>query len=115
MKKQSKHIDLKSFSLAILLFFAFGAKEMHHFLEHAHKEVKICDAKDGEQHIHDEEYASDNCSLCDFTFSIFDFTLPTFYLNHTKLFFSEKEFHYISFKLSYAYFLPSLRGPPSFL
>ena len=112
MKKQSKHIDLKGFSLAILLFFAFGAKEMHHFLAHAHKEVKICDAKNGEQHIHDEEYASDNCSLCDFTFSIFDFTLPTFCLNNIKLFFTEKEFDYISFKLPCAYFLPSLRGPP---
>lgn len=105
-------MDFKSFVLAILLLTAFGTKEMHHFWGHAHKMVKICDARKGEVHIHNEDYISDECPLCDFTFSIFEFHLPTFHLITPKHFFIKEAFLYKSFKLNSTCHFPSLRGPP---
>ena len=40
---------------------------VHHF--HEHEEEKHCEANDGEQHFHGEEYAFNHCDLCDFNFS----------------------------------------------
>ena len=114
MKKQSIHINVKSLALAILLFFAFGTKEMHYFFEHAHEEVKVCDAQKGERHIHDQEYIHDECPLCDFTFSLFELQLPTTCIANTEFgSFAERNFNLLTLNLFFTHFYTSLRGPPS--
>ena len=114
MNKQGKHIfHFPALALALLLLFAFGAKEAHHFFVHAHVEVKVCDATENEKHWHDEAYSHDDCALCDFTFSLFDFSLPTFFLSHKDCLvektdcFSTKSYH------SHAFFYTKGRAPPS--
>jgi hypothetical protein len=114
LKKRSKHIDFRALALAILIFFAFGNKELHHFLAHTHEEVKVCDAQKGETHLHDEEYIHADCSLCDFTFSTFDFQLPIFELNYSIYTILKEDFFYKSSHFSNTIFSKSLRGPPSF-
>lgn len=113
MKKQRKHINFRALALAMILFMAFGSKEMHHFLSHAHEEVKICDAKKGEVHLHDEEYLSHECTLCDFTFSIFDFQLTTFKSYQYGGLLTSQEFSIHAFIPSHTHLLQSLRGPPA--
>jgi hypothetical protein len=115
LKKQSKHIDFRALALAILIFFAFGAKELHHFWAHVHEEVKICDAQQGETHLHNEEYIHADCSLCDFTFSVFDFKAPVLLLKSPISVLKESSFSFKSFNKSNTHFFLSLRGPPSFL
>jgi hypothetical protein len=114
LNKQGKHIiHFPALALALLLLFAFGAKEAHHFLAHAHVEVKICDATENEKHWHDEEYSHDNCSLCDFTFSIFDFSLPSFFLNHKDILEEKIDFFSIKSHHSLAFFYTKGRAPPT--
>ena len=81
-------------------------------MSHAHEKVKICDALPGETHLHDDEYLSHTCNLCDFTFPIFVFSLTTFQLSVKLFFFVQKEFSYLSLKPSHFHLLQSLRGPP---
>ena len=113
MKKQSKHIDFRALALAILIFFAFGAKELHHFMAHAHEEVKICDAQKGETHLHNEEYIHVDCSLCDFTFSTFELQFPVFELKYKIYPTLKEDFSYKSSHFFKILFSKSLRGPPS--
>ena len=99
--------------MAVLMLFAFGAKEAHHFVHKKHTEVKICDARVGEHHFHDQDYIHDDCRLCDFTFSVYELTVAQFmgFQNLNDLI-PQRTFFYpsfFSFKLS-AFAL--LRGPP---
>ena len=112
MKKQSKHIDFRALALAILIFFAFGTKELHHFWAHAHKEVKICEAQKGETHLHNEEYIHADCSLCDFTFSTFELQFPVFELRYKIYPTLKEDLPYKSSHFSKTLFSKSLRGPP---
>jgi hypothetical protein len=116
LNKQGKHIiHFPALALALLLLFAFGAKEVHHFWAHAHVEVKICDANENEKHWHDEEYSHADCNLCDFTFSIFDFSLPSFSLNHKDILEEKTDFFFIKSHYSHAFFYTKGRAPPTFL
>lgn len=110
MRKTSTYI--KSLFLAILIFVAFGAKEMHHFFGHAHEEVKICDAKQGEKHLHNEEYIHQDCNLCDFTFSYFEIPLLGFNFKKPKIALNKTEFSFYSIICTRIHFFKSLRGPP---
>lgn len=110
MKKQ--RINITALFLAILIFVSFGTKEMHHFLIHAHEEMKICDAQKGEKHLHDEEYIHHDCSLCDFTFSLFElpaFIIPALDNTITHI---ETEFSFRSIFCVRTHFFKPLRGPP---
>jgi hypothetical protein len=115
LNKQSKHIiHFPALALSLLLLFAFGAKEAHHFFAHAHVEVKICDAIENEKHWHTEEYSHPDCNLCDFTFSIFDFSLPSFFLNHKDILEEKTDFFSIKSHHSHAFFYTKGRAPPTF-
>ena len=113
MKKQSTHIDFRALALAILIFFAFGAKQLHHFWAHAHEEVKICDAKKGETHLHNEEYIHSQCSLCDFTFSTFELQILVFVLKTNIYTTIEGEFSFQSSFFSNIRLSKPARGPPA--
>ena len=112
MKKRTAYIDFRALFLAVLIFLAFGAKEIHHVFQHSHQEVKICDVKIGETHLHDESYITDECQLCDFTFSVFDLTVPVFTTKSVQNCLKTTIFSYISFKYSNRYLFQSLRAPP---
>jgi hypothetical protein len=101
-----------AFFLAMLIFTAFGGKELHILLEHSHKDLDVCHVKTGDVHLHDSDHLEHGCSLCDFTFSLFDFQLSSFYLPSARYLSVIKEFSFISFKLSCAYLFQSLRAPP---
>ena len=94
------------------MFTAFGGKEVHILLEHSHSDLEICHVEAGETHLHAYEDLEHGCSLCDFTFSYFTFSLPQFAVfKHTL---SEPIANFAYF--SNALFLPhpfiALRGPP---
>ncbi len=112
LKKQSKHIDFRALALAVLIFVAFGAKEIHHTLAHAHEEIKICNAQLGETHLHDAEYIAHECPLCDFTFS--NFELPNWNFELPKLVVLEiKTDFYFGFSVpNFPHIFLPLRGPP---
>jgi hypothetical protein len=114
LKKRPQHSTFNgmAFFLALLIFTAFGGKELHILLEHNHKAVEICDAKAGDVHLHDSENLEHGCSLCDFTFSYFEPNFTSFYLHSALYLIVKKEFSFISFKLSCAYLFQSLRAPP---
>jgi hypothetical protein len=115
LNKKRKHIiHFPALALALLLLFAFGAKEAHYFFAHAYMEVKICDATENEKHWHDEAYSHDDCSLCDFTFSLFDFSLPTFFLSHNDCLVEKTDFFSIQSYHSHAFFYTKGRAPPTF-
>lgn len=69
MKKRFTYRSLLSVSLVALLLQAVVLKEAHHLLEHSHDEVAHCVTKDGESHIHSEEYAPVDCFVCFFHFA----------------------------------------------
>jgi hypothetical protein len=103
LNKQGKHIiHLPALALALLLFFAFGAKEAHHFWAHAHVKVKICDATENEKHWHDEEYGHS------------DFSLPSFFLKHKDTLEEKIDFFSIKSHHSHAFFYTKGRAPPTF-
>jgi hypothetical protein len=115
LNKRVKHIiHLPALALALLLLFAFGAKEMHHFMAHAHEDVKICDAIENEKHWHDEEYSHADCDLCDFTFSIFDFSLPSFFLSPKNILEEKTDCFSLNPHHSHAFFYTKGRAPPTF-
>ena len=116
MTTRTRHnpFNAKAFLLALLIFIAFGGKEVHILLEHTHNDLEICHVKKGNSHLHAYEQLEHGCSLCDFTFSFFELTLPSFYLNPLQFFSPKKEFAFISFKLSTWYLFQSLRAPPIF-
>jgi hypothetical protein len=106
--------NARAFFLALLIFTAFGGKELHIALEHSHAAVDICDAKAGDVHLHDYENLAHGCDLCDFTFSFFNLQLSSFYLNLPVFLPVKKEFIFIPFNFSASYLLIRLRGPPVF-
>jgi hypothetical protein len=111
--KKENYIHIRAWLLSALLFVAFTAKELHHVLAHHHDVVNICeDATKGEAHLHDETYIPDECSLCDFTFSIYDFSLPTFSVIYKKNVAKKTLFAYTSAIISNKHFFKQLRGPP---
>ena len=112
LKKQTPYLDLRALFLAAMMLLAFGAKEAHHVLGHSHKEVKICDVQAGETHIHDQDYISDNCQLCDFTFSIFDIFISRFDIKKIKILYASKDFNFLSFFYSRRHLFQALRAPP---
>jgi hypothetical protein len=112
LKKRAQHIDFRGLLLAILMLFAFGAKELHHVFEHQHQEVKVCHAVAGEKHLHNHEYIHHECQLCDFTFSAFETPVLLFQLASVKQVFVKRVFTYQSFILSRSYLFQSLRAPP---
>ena len=111
---QHNTFNAKAFLLALLIFIAFGGKEVHILLEHTHNDLEICHVKKGNSHLHAYEQLEHGCSLCDFTFSFFELTLTSFYLNPLQFFSPKKECAFISFKLSTWYLFQSLRAPPTF-
>jgi hypothetical protein len=114
LKNRTQNIRFNgyAFFLALLIFTAFGGKELHILLEHSHSDLEICNVKSGDVHLHDADHLQHGCSLCDFTFSFFDFQLPSFFLHSARFFSIKKEFAFISFKLSTSYLFQSLRAPP---
>jgi hypothetical protein len=115
LNKQSKHIiHFPALALALLLLFAFGAKEVHHFWAHAHVETKVCDAPTGNEHWHDEDYSHDDCALCDFTFSIFDFSLSSFSLNYKDCLVEKIDTFFTQSYLTHTFFYTKGRAPPTF-
>ncbi len=116
LKQKTKHIRVKvqGLLLALLIFIAFGAKEWHIVVEHNHFATEICDAKAGDLHLHAYENLAHECSLCDFTFSLFELQFSCFYLNDVEEGFFERDFNYTSFFFSSTHFFLSLRGPPCF-
>jgi hypothetical protein len=55
--------------LALIVLQAVLLKEMHQLLEHHHADKAHCLALPGEIHIHSEEYAPADCSICFFHFA----------------------------------------------
>jgi hypothetical protein len=110
--KKNRHTDFRAWVLSFLLVFAFVTKELHHIFDHHHEEVKICHVNHGEQHLHDADYISDECSLCDFTFSIYDFSLQTYSLPISIDISIKLDFTYQSYILSKKTFFKQLRAPP---
>jgi hypothetical protein len=111
--KKENYIHIRAWLLSTLLFVAFTAKELHHVFAHHHDAVNICDdAPIGEAHLHDETYIPDECSLCDFTFSIYDFSLPVFSPTYKENVAKKTQFAYISFIFSKKHLFKQLRGPP---
>jgi hypothetical protein len=115
LKKRAQHtFNGYALFLALLIFTAFGGKELHIVLEHSHKAVEICDAKAGDVHLHDYENLEHSCDLCDFTFSFFELNISTFYLNLIDIWTAKKSIAFYAFKFSATYLCPFLRGPPAF-
>jgi hypothetical protein len=113
LQKRKLHIDFKSLFLAALLLFAFGAKEMHHFFGHHHYEVKICAAAEtGDVHLHNEEYAHNDCELCDFTFAHFTYKFESFELKQPLFWIETFDYTYYFLYPSFYQISPSQRGPP---
>lgn len=115
MRNRSQNIafNARAFFLAVLIFIAFGGKELHILLEHSHEEVKICDAQNGEKHLHDKDYIHSDCTLCDFTFSTFEFQFPVFVLKNSIYIAIEGEFSFQTSFFSNTLFSKSSRGPPT--
>ena len=113
-KHHSHIINFRALALALLLLLAFGAKEVHHFTAHAHVETKICnDGSESDTHWHDAEYLHEDCSLCDFTFSIFDFSLPTFSLQKAQCAVEKTNFSFKNSFLTQSFFYIKGRAPPT--
>ena len=116
MKNAPRHIlpNARALWLAVLLFVAFGSKEAHHFAAHRHDApVKICrEATTDEQHFHNEEYLSHDCSLCDFTFSFFTFSLPTICFKQPQVTLSTSNFTFLNCRLSANAVRARGRAPP---
>ena len=114
MHTHARHntFNAKAFLLALLIFIAFGGKEVHILLEHTHNDLEICHVKKGDSHLHAYEQLEHGCSLCDFTFSFFDLQFPYFYLENVKITYPKQIFTYISFKYSNLHLFQSLRAPP---
>jgi hypothetical protein len=115
LKRHSIHIaqQIRAFFLVSVLFLAFSAKGVHYFTEHHHEEaVEFCHSEN-EQHLHDYEHVAHNCDLCDFTFSLFTFELPTFCFE-PKLTpdFVETTFFYTNPFWSNSFQFAALRAPP---
>ena len=81
-------------------------------VEHSHAAPEICDAKQGDKHLHDYEHMQHGCQLCDFTFSFFELQISSFRLESLSDIFVKSEFAFISFQLSRSYIFQSLRAPP---
>ena len=115
MRNRSQNIafNARAFFLALLIFTAFSGKELHILLEHSHEEVKICDAQNGEKHLHDQDYIHSDCTLCDFTFSTFELQFPVFVLKNSIYIAIEGEFSFQTSFFSNTLFSKSSRGPPT--
>jgi hypothetical protein len=98
--------------LALLIFTAFGGKELHILLEHSHSAVEICDAKAGDVHLHDYDNLEHGCDLCDFAFSHFTFSLPQFSVFKKNLVAPVTNFVYFHNGLFLHPSFVALRGPP---
>jgi hypothetical protein len=114
--KKNTRFNVSGLLLATLMFWAFGSKEMHHVVHHQHFEVKVCnDTAQNENHFHDQEYSHDDCSLCDFTFSVFELAFTQkLDFPQAQTFITARVFSDPSFVLSFKFpVLALLRGPPS--
>ncbi|MDZ7878698.1 MAG: hypothetical protein U5L45_13545 [Saprospiraceae bacterium] len=114
MTTRTRHntFNAKAFFLALLIFTAFGGKELHVLLEHTHSNLEVCHVQKGETHLHAYEQLEHGCALCDFTFSYFELELPFFFLKNTQINYKSTLFTYISFKYSNLHLFQSLRAPP---
>jgi hypothetical protein len=66
MKKASNILRQISASVLMSIYVAFWAwMSLHHFILHDHHhEQKVCHHAPSEKHLHSEEYAGLDCSLC---------------------------------------------------
>ncbi len=110
------NFQLKSLSLAILMIFALLTKELHHLDPLHNAVVKSCattDADNYRMHLHGADFIAHQCSLCDFTFSVYEFHLPTKsdaqVENIQPLLLIPR---YASFISNNSYLFQSLRAPP---
>jgi hypothetical protein len=115
LKKRTPHtntFNAYAFFLALLIFTAFGGKEVHILLEHGHSDVEICHVEVGDTHLHAYEDLEHGCSLCDFTFSYFTFSLPQFTILKQASTTPKTTFTYFSHGLFLHPSFVALRGPP---
>jgi hypothetical protein len=115
LKKRTSHtttFNAKAFLLALLMFTAFGGKELHILLEHSHSDLERCHVQAGDTHLHAYEDLEHGCSLCDFTFSFFTFSLPQFTVLKQAFATPKTTFAYFSHGLFLHPFFVALRGPP---
>lgn len=97
--------------LPALLLFPFVAKDVHLLLVE-HNEHETCVHKGVERHFHEHHGTSEECLICDFTFSSFEVPEDIASLNEPAVFLEgsplpdARAFHPV-FLLTYA-----LRGPP---
>lgn len=69
MKKAASAFRFWAATVLLAAFLgAFAAREAHRVFGHAAHERAHCGAKEGERHLHDQRFAADGCSLCDFVF-----------------------------------------------
>ena len=110
------NFQLKSLSLAILMVFALLTKELHHLNPLHNAVVKSCattDADNYRMHLHGADFIAHQCSLCDFTFSVYEFHLPTISeANVENIQPQLSKPHYESFISNNSYLFQSLRAPP---
>jgi hypothetical protein len=115
LKKRTPHtstFNAKAFFLALLMFTAFGGKEVHILLEHSDSHVEKCHVQAGDTHLHAYEDLEHGCSLCDFTFSFFTFSLPQLTVLKQAFATPKTVFSYFSHGLFLHPSFVALRGPP---
>lgn len=115
MKKDTTYHHWSAGLLALLVLQAIVLKDIHGLLWHLHTEEAHCVVKGGETHLHSEEYAVLDCSICLYNFSPAECSsqVLTFYApapaTAVHLFFSQnpslRQIDWHSF----------LRGPPTCL
>jgi hypothetical protein len=114
LKKRTQHSTFNGIALflALLIFTAFGGKELHILLEHNHEDLEICHVQNGDTHLHDFNKMEHGCSLCDFTFSTFTFS--TFQFKALKQIYTTPQTNFVYFSNRFFLHLAfvSLRGPP---
>ena len=81
-------------------------------LEHSHSDLEKCHVQAGDTHFHAYEDLEHGCSLCDFTFSFFTFSLPQFIVLKQAFATPKTAFTYYSHGLFLHPSFVALRGPP---
>lgn len=115
--KPSPHTHhLKAALLALLFVSAWLSKSAHGFFLHHHEEEHlVCHAEyEKGPHLHDERYAVETCSWCDFALSVPDAlpALPAFSLIETPAFAASEPVFYSKPCVSSGFDLTLRRGPP---
>ncbi len=113
------NFQVKSLGLAILMIFSLLTKELHHLSPLHNAIVKNCATTNADNcrmyrvHLHGADFIPHECSLCDFTFSVYEFNLPKINVAQVEnIQHLLSKIHYASFISNNSYLFSSLRAPP---